>query len=531
MGGKAILPSGFHPVPHDAPQLMATPHSDRSSDAVSSSGQTLAHAPSGAHYRELPRVLRRFDAITVVIGSIIGSGIFLKPSTIADTLGAYGFGAIISVWIVVGLVTLCGSLALAELAAMLPHAGGPYVYLREAYGRMPAFLWGWTEFWVIRTGSLGALAVATVIYLNKALVLYDPERLRLSMAGQEMLAIAIVAGLSAINFVATRWGANLQNATVVVKVGFLVGVIALPFVTGGGSSENLLPLVPGSTDVSFWRAFGLAAIGVLWAYDGWINIGPVAEEIQEPQRNVPLALTAGLLTVIAVYVLANVAYHLTLSIDEVKANSEVAANVVQKLVGPAGGIIVALGVMCSTFGAVNSNMITGPRIYFAMARDGLLPKSICTVHARFQTPSNAILAQTVWTVALIVACYELGPALERFGVGAWFRARNYEMTFTTLSPDEAFDALTNFVIFGGSIFYAMAVAAVFVLRVRRPEWERPYRTWGYPFVPALYMVFFVAVMASMLIDAFETSMAGMSLIVVGVIYYLWARTRPAARGE
>lgn len=481
-------------------------------------------------------MLRRFDAITVVVGSIIGSGIFLKPASVATELGAYGFGAIISVWIIVGIITLCGSLALAELAAMLPHAGGPYVYLREAYGRMPAFLWGWTEFWVIRTGSLGALAVGTVIYLNKALMLHDPARLHLSLGQQEFFAILIVAGLSAINFVATRWGANVQNATVVIKVGFLLGVIVLPFVTGGGDGENLLPIVPESMGFSFFRAFGVAAIAVLWAYDGWINIGPVAEEIQEPQKNVPIALASGLITVITVYVLANLAYHLVLPIDAVAESSEVAANVVEKLLGPVGGIVVALGVMCSMFGAVNSNMITGPRIYFAMARDGLLPKSICQVHARFQTPSNAIVAQCLWTVVLIVGCYELGPALERFGVGEWLRGMSESMNrpwlyvvFDKLSPMDAFDALTNYVIFGGSIFYAMAVAAVFVLRVKRPQWERPYRTWGYPVVPALYMVFFAAMLVSMLMDEPATSLAGLSLIFVGWIYYMWARTRPAAK--
>jgi APA family basic amino acid/polyamine antiporter len=183
-------------------------------------------------------------------------------------------------------------------------------------------------------------------------------------------------------------------------------------------------------------------------------------------------------------------------------------------------------------------MITGPRIYFAMARDGLLPRSICQVHARFQTPSNAILAQCLWTVALIVGCYELGPALERFGVGEWLRALSERMqkpglyvVFDNLSPEDAFDALTNYVIFGGSIFYAMAVAAVFVLRVKHPEWERPYRTWGYPVVPALYMAFFGAMLVSMLADEFATSMAGLSLIGVGLIYYMWARTRPAAKIE
>jgi APA family basic amino acid/polyamine antiporter len=504
------------------------PYNSPSAYTVDDSGR----ATQGA----LPRILGRFDAITVVIGSIIGSGIFLKPSAVAKDLGQYGFGAIIAVWIIVGLITLCGSLALAELAAMLPQAGGPYVYLREAYGRMVAFLWGWTEFWVVRTGSLGALAVGTVIYLSEAFRLHDPTW-ELSHRTQELLAVLIVVGLSTINFVATRWAANVQNATVVVKVAFLIGIIVLPFVTGGfepGNLSSVLTQAPGSAPASgllaFLKAFGIAAIAVLWPYDGWINIGPVAEEIREPQKNVPFALAAGMCIVIAVYAIANVGYHLVLPIDAVAGSEKVASDVCLKLIGPTGAIVFSVGVMCSMFGAVNSNMMTGPRIYFAMARDGLVPKSICHVHSRFQTPANAIVAQTVWTVALTAICFDVGPLADVTGIGrlaSWLLDR--EVSLAQLSPYDAFNALTDFVIFGGSIFYASAVAAVFVLRIRYPHWPRPYRTFGYPFVPALYLLFFLAVLTSMLISDPETSLAGTSLIAAGAIYYLWARTRPAAR--
>ncbi|MEX0586611.1 MAG: amino acid permease [Pirellulales bacterium] len=472
----------------------------------------------------LPRVLGPFDALTVVVGSIIGSGIFLKPAEVAKYLGAYGFGAIIAVWIGVGLITLCGSLALAELAAMLPHAGGPYVYLREAYSRMAAFLWGWTEFWIVRTGSLGALAVGTVIYLDKALVAIRPS-LALDHYSQEGLALAIVIGLSAINVIATRWGANVQNVTVLIKVGFLVGIILLPFVTGRFDTALLTQTGPERMD--WWRAAGLAAIAVLWPYDGWINIGPVAEEIHNPQRNVPLALMLGVGVVITVYVGANLAYHVVLSADQIAASQGVAADVCKKLLGPTGAIVMSIGVMCSMFGAVNSNMLTGPRIYFAMARDGLLPRAIRQVHPRFQTPANAIIAQCVWTVILLLVVYDIGPILHHTGVAEWLKRQQIEVP-AAASPEAAYSAfnnLTDFVIFGGSIFYAMAVGAVFVLRRTRPDLPRPYRTWGYPVVPALYLAFFVAVMASMLVDNPKTSIAGICLILTGAFYYAWARRR------
>jgi APA family basic amino acid/polyamine antiporter len=475
--------------------------------------------PDPKHPGVLPRVLGRFDAITVVVGSIIGSGIFFKPATVAQELGQFGFGAIISVWIGIGIVTLFGSLALAELAAMLPQAGGPYVYLREAYGRLWAFLWGWTEFWIVRTGSLGALSVATVMALNDVVKNVrggGPEN-GIGLRTQELIAILIVVGLSAINVIGTRWGAQVQNVTAIIKVAFIAAIIALPFLMGGVDPANLRSVTPPRADVTIWSAFGIAMIAVLWPYDGWINIGPVAEEIKNPQRNVPIALMIGTTIVVLVYVGANFAYHAVLPMDEIARTDSAAEGLFKKLVGPEGAIILALGIMCSTFGAVNSNMLTGPRIYFAMARDGLLPKAVRQIHGRFETPHNAIIIQTVWTVALILLVYDLADILRYFDAKPEWIAK--------VPPDSAFDTLTDFVIFGGQIFYAMAVGAVFVLRWKRPDLPRPYRTWGYPVVPAIYLIVFAYALWSLLRDRPIQTAAGSSLIAAGVVFYFWARRR------
>jgi APA family basic amino acid/polyamine antiporter len=465
-----------------------------------------AEVPPAGSPGVLPRVLGPYSAIAVVVGSIIGSGIYLKPSSIAQDLPYVG--AIIGVWVTMGVVILFGALALAELAAMLPHAGGPFVYLREAYGRMPAFLWGWTEFWVIRTGSLGALAAATAIYLSKFLEASDLAPL--GIWEQAGVSLALVAGVSTINIFSTKWGAGLQNLTVVIKVGFLVALIVLPYALGEARIANAQPLFPAEASRGLFSALGLAAIAVLWPYDGWINIGPVAEEIHHPQRNIPLALMVGMAIVIAVYVLVNVSYHLVLTVDEVAGSQAVAADVCQRLFGARGAQIIALGVMCSTFGAVNSNAITGPRIYFAMARDGMLPGVLHRVHPRWQTPVNAIAMQAVWSLLLIVGAYAYTSA--QAGVSP-------DGTPIAANPVDAFDALTNFVTFGGYIFYAMAVAAVFVLRRTRPDLPRPYRTWGYPFTPAIYLVAFAALLSHQFATNQETSMLGLALIAAGAVYY------------
>lgn len=463
----------------------------------------------------LPRVLGPFDATMVVVGSVIGSGIFLKPAVLARDLPT--FGLIAGVWIAVGLVTLCGCLALAELAAMLPQAGGPYVYLREAYGKLPAFLWAWTEFWVVRTGSIGALAVATAIYLNQVV--------ELGRIGQELVAIGLVAVLTFVNFVSTRWTAHVQNLTSIIKVGFLGLIIILPFAMGRADVRLVQPLLPAEFTVALWSGLASALVGVLWAYDGWINIGPVVEEIRDPQRNVPRALAYGIGLVMFVYVAANAAYHLVLPHAVIAAGSTPAADFFAALFGPDTARWVALGVMFSTFGAVNSNMLTGPRIYFAVARDGLLPKAMHAVHDRYETPHNAVTLQGLWTVVLIVAVFHYDALLPLLEPPAAMLGSEFDATTKVLEPLDAFDALTNYVIFGGYTFYALAVSAVFVLRRKRPDLPRPYRAWGYPFVPAVFLVAFVAFLASMAYSSPKASAWGLVLIAAGVPFYFWMSRR------
>lgn len=444
--------------------------------------------PNSTAPQSLPRILGPFDACMVVVGSVIGSGIFLKPGIAAKELPSFGW--IIAVWIGVGLLTMCGSLAIGELAAMLPRAGGPYLYLREAYGRLTAFLWGWTEFWIIRTGSIGALATATTIYLG---VVFPLSRVQ-----QETVTIGLVVVLTIIHLLSTRWVAYLQNLTSLAKVGFLALVILLPYLLGGVHGDYLQAVQHTAPGFSLWHGIGAAMIAVMWPYDGWINIGPVTEEIREPQRNVPLALIVGIGIVTTVYVLANVSYHVVLPHAEIAASKAVVFDMVKALVNEDAAKWVALGVMCSTFGAVNANILTGPRIYFAMARDGLLPRAMQQVHARYETPANAILLQGLWTALLIFVTFRVSE-----------------------QPQDAFNKLTDFVIFGGSVFYALAVAAVFVLRRTQPSAERPYRTWGYPLTPALYLVFFVAVIVSLLSHAPYESLFGTALIATGLPFYAW----------
>ncbi len=492
-------------------------------------------------HERLPQVLGLFDATMIVIGSIIGSGIFLKISAIDSALQQYGFLSIIGTWLFVGIITLCGSLALAELGAMFPHAGGPYLYIREAFGSLPAFLWGWTEFWVVRTGSVGALACATVLYMN--------EVLPMSPLGQTAVALTIIIGLSAVNMFSTKAGAGVQSVATVSKVTFLAALIILPFVfqvTDLSTPQPLLNLPTDGAGISaFLKALGIAMVAVLWPYDGWINLGPVAEDIRDPKRNVPRAMAIGLGTVIVVYLGANLSYHLVLPMSHLAQSGTVAADVFQTMFGPVGAKIAAVGVMISTFGATNSNMITGPRIYLAIARDGLIPSWLHQIHATCRTPVNTILIQAIWTIFLVIlfsAWNPNEPAVAAMPVvvdstnlniesaGSVAVAANIiESTVTPISGEQhsrkmksAFDNLTDSVICAGLIFYGMAVAAVYVLRWKRPHVERPYKTWGYPVTPALLLLAYAGAFVSLMFERRAQTVSVLLLIGAGVVYFFVA---------
>jgi len=474
----------------------------------------------------LPRVLGPVTALCVIVGSVIGSGIFIVPARVAREVPS--IGGIASVWILGGLFTLAGALTLAELGAMLPKAGGPYVYLREAYGRLFAFLFGWTEFLVIRAGSMATLAAAFALYFTQL----APAPAGLSVDIWRMIAaVTALAIVATVNVIGTRVGGAVQVVGTGLKVGALVAMIFLPFLLGKADTARLTPVWPESLNLGIFQGMLVAMIGVLWAYDGWVNSTELAEEVRDPGRNMPLSLILGALILIALYVTMTLVYHMVLTVDEVRSAATekgsakvVAAEFCGMLFGARGITAISLVVMCSTFISLNGNALAGPRAYFAMARDGLFPQGLCKIHPKFQTPANAVLAQSGWAIVLTVTATVLilapapsassglpGPLLE-----AWAK----------LNKTPLYDVLYEYVIFGGTLFYALTAASVFVLRVKHPEWERPYRTLGYPVTPALYVAASLLLMGNMLVHAPFGSLAGLALIALGLpIYWVYIHTK------
>ena len=336
---------------------------------------------------ELPRVLGPIAAMSCVVGSVIGSGIFIVPARVAANVPF--LGGIALVWIVGGLFSLAGALTLAELSAMLPHAGGPYVYLREAYGRLPAFLFGWSEFLVVRAGSVATLAAGFALYFTQ--LVPAPAGLRPELWGLAVATAAMVT-VASINIVGTRVGGGVQVAGTAIKLGALAVMIVAPFVMGKANPANLSPVWPARVESNLIQGFMLALISVLWAYDGWVNAGAMAEDIADPGKNVPRALLWGMVILIGTYLSITLVYHLVLPLGDVIAASgaggtrRIAAEFCYRLWGEPGSTAIALIVISSIFIALNGNAMSGPRAYFAMARDGLFPAALCEIHPRFKTP-------------------------------------------------------------------------------------------------------------------------------------------------
>jgi len=472
----------------------------------------------------LPRVLGPVESLCVVVGSVIGSGIFIVPAEVARDVPY--LGTIVLVWILGGIFSAAGALTLAELGAMLPRAGGPYVYLRAAYGPLPAFLFGWTEFLIVRTGSMATLAAAFARYFVQLVPPPTGLRGEIWQAGAAVTAIGVV---TIINVLSTKLGGKLQVAGTALKVGGILGLIALPFIVGGGDSSRLSPLWPSSISPSLLSGMMAAMVGVLWAYDGWINVTPLAEEVREPHRNIPRALIFGMGTLIVLYLMMTLAYHWVLPLPEIAslgsekaAEKAVAATYCSQLLGKKGVLAISLVVMASTFISLNGNALTGPRAYFAMARDGLFPARVCRVHPRFQTPANSVLAQGSWAIALTVIGTALilapAPAADSALPGPILAA------WTKLNKTPLYTVLYTYVIFGANLFYLLAIASVFVLRVRRPDLPRPYRTWGYPITPFVYVIAAITLLGNMLYQTPTESFAGVLIVALGLPAY-WSFSR------
>jgi APA family basic amino acid/polyamine antiporter len=483
-----------------------------------------------SHRETLPRVLGPWAAFAFVIGGVVGSGIFMKPAKIALEVGDLRW--IVLVWIGVGAVSLFGALTVAELASMFPQAGGPYVYLREAFGKLPAFLWGWTEFLIIRTASIGALLTACVIYATQAL----PDHLQPSYAMKEAIACGLLVLLAIISCVSTRGAGGVQVFTVSAKSILILSIVLLPLVSGAAHASNLSTMAAPKSG-SLWIGLGAALLAVWWAYDGWINLGPLAEDVRDPQRNLSWAMFWGISAVCALYLAATIGYHLVMPMSVLAASKAPAADALTLCFGPSMRTVVAVGVAISTLGTASASLTIGPRVIFAMARDGLLPRFMERIHPRYQTPIYAIVVQTFWALLIVHYCF-FNAATEHEKELADLKAKAGTQTESKLlyekkelegpNPGEAFDGLTNIAIFGGSNFYALAVAAIYVFRRMHPDAPRPYRAWGFPITPALTLIAFVAVIGNLLYQQPKESVLGLGLMAVGGLYYFGAnRGKPS----
>jgi basic amino acid/polyamine antiporter, APA family len=410
----------------------------------------------------LTRRLGLWSAVAVLVGSTIGSGIFRSPAGVAARLP--GPLPMLSVWATGGLFALCGALTLAEISGALPETGGLYVFIREAWGRMPAFLFGWAELVLIRAASLGAISTTCAEYGFR---LFGRNPGAPAHVAQVHYVAATAIGVTAFfNYRGLQWGSAVQNVTTAAKYGALLFIVAIALVVGlRTTGGHYTPVAPaGSFSII---PFGLALVGVLWAFDGWADLSFVSGEVMDPRRTLPRAIIGGTLAVIAIYLLANVAYLAVMSVEEISASKLVAADVAQRVMGAPGAIFVAAAVVVSTFGTLNGSLLTAPRIFFAMAADGLFLRRFGTVHPRYGTPAMSIAVSAGLGIVFVL--------LQRFEQLA-------DTFVTAIVP-----------------FYALGVAAVFVLR-RRSGYNPSFRVPGYPVVPALFVLATMYLLANALID-------------------------------
>jgi APA family basic amino acid/polyamine antiporter len=384
------------------------------------------------------------------------------------------------------------------LAASISEAGGEYVYLREAYGPFFGFLYGWTQMWVAKSGSIATLATGFFLYLAnffpalEAVIGGVGEGMwRVELRVGQLAAMAVIAGLGVLNYFGVKVGGNVQVVVTVIKVACILAIIAIGLTTSHGSVANLSSSIPSSA--GFVGFFG-AMVAALWAYDGWNNVTMVASEIKNPQRNLPLALTFGTLAVIALYLITNVAYFYVLSGTEVASSDRVAATMMRRVLGEGGAAAVSIAAMISIFAAINGSILTGSRVPYAMALDKLFFRSIAKVHPEHRTPANSILLLSGWSCLLILS--------------------------------GRYNELFELVIFASWILYAMAAASVIVLRRKRPDLPRPYRTIGYPVVPILFVLVAICLLGNTFVDSPRQSLLGLVLISTGFpFYFYWKRQR------
>jgi APA family basic amino acid/polyamine antiporter len=465
-------------------------------------------APESGSLRSGPSLLRGlglWDCVLLTIGSVIGTGIFLTPGDMAKSLPHAGL--MLLTWAAGGVLTLAGALTYAELGVLFPRAGGQYHYLKETYGPVWGFLYGWTAFLVIMSGGIATLGVGFGEYLGSFLPFFSTRHLLLrvplgpwswTLSGGQTAAVLAILALTAVNHFGLREGAGVQNALTVLKIGSIVafaglGLLVRPQVAGGLTAPLPASVAAPGALVS---AFGVAMIAVLWTFDGWYAVTCSAGEVRDPGRNLPRGLFYGTAAVTGLYLLLNLVYARALSIPAMAASDRVGEAAAAALFGPTASRLVSAAVLVSTFGCISSTILYTSRIYLPMAEDGAFFPALAVIHPRHRTPTASLWAQTLWTIVLTVS-------------------GTYEQLYT-------------YVVFASVVFHAATGVAVFILRRRRPQADLPYRTWGYPVVPALFVLACLLLIGNTLYSRPVESFWGLGLVVLGLpAYAAFSRHRRA----
>ncbi|MEX1277112.1 MAG: amino acid permease [Bacteroidota bacterium] len=441
----------------------------------------MIHQPA---VTELRRELTLFDATMINVGSIIASAIFIVPAAVAGHLPSGPL--MMTVWIVGGIISLFGAVTIAELGAMMPRAGGQYVFLAEIYSPLWGFLYGWSAFVVIISAAISAIAMAFATYLGYFFPLSGMEI--------KIIAITSIVVLTVMNCFGVKLGAIVQNGFTLLKIAALGMLILFCLFITGGETSILASSLPEMPLTSLAGPLVLAMIAVLWAYDGWIEITFIAGEVRDPQTTIHRSLIIATLIVIVMYVLANFGYLAVLPIKEMAASQLVASDAAAAVLGSAGAAFVAASVVISTFGANNGYVITGARIYYAMAKEGLFFRSFGRVHPQFKTPIPSLLGQGAWASLLVLT-------------------GTYEQLFT-------------YVVFASWIFYAMACYGVILLRRRIPDAPRPYTAWGYPYTAVIFILFALLLVILAVLESPGDALIGTVMIASGIpAYYYWSHRR------
>jgi APA family basic amino acid/polyamine antiporter len=418
------------------------------------------------------------QATAMVVGIIIGASIFVQPAEIARLVPSVS--GVFAVWIIAGLLTLFGALCCAELASAFPRAGGVYVFLKETYSPAVGFLWGWAMFWSMHSGIIAAIAVVFARYVGYFVPLGD--------TGIRLVAIAAILVLSGINYLGVKQGSTLQT---IFTLGKLIAILAILVLVVVLSSPSTAAAQASASQAVSVGKFALAIGAGLFAFGGWHMVTYTAEETRNPERTIPRALVIGVLTVTACYIALNAAYFYALPLEKVASSTRVAADAAEAVIGRRGGATISAVVIFSTFGAVSGIILVGPRVYFAMARDGLLFRWIAAVHPRFQTPHRAIMLQAIWASFLVAT-------------------GTYRALFTR-------------VIYTEWIFFGLMVLGLFLLR-RRSNYTPTYRTWGFPVLPAVFTLASFFIVANQIVSEPRESLTGLGIVALGLpVYYLWAR--------